>query len=156
MKRIAVLLTMLALVLSGCANTMGPKETGGTMIGAGTGALIGSQIGHGQGKLIAVAIGTLAGALVGQSVGQSLDRADQLAMQRNAQYALENTRTGTTTTWHNPDSGHSGSITPVQTYQTNQGQYCREYTQSVFIAGQQQQAYGTACRQPDGTWKIIK
>ena len=156
MKRIAVLMCICTLVLSGCAPEMGPKETGGTVIGAGTGALIGSQIGEGRGSLVAVAIGTLAGALIGQSVGRSLDRADQLAMERNAQYTLENARTGATTTWKNPDTGHYGTFTPTQTYQTSQGQYCREYTQTVTVAGQPQQAYGTACRQPDGTWKIVK
>ena len=45
---------------------------------------------------------------------------------------------------------------PVETYQTSSGQYCREYLQTVVIGGQQQQAYGTACRQPDGSWKIIR
>ena len=156
MKRLAALFLVFALLLAGCAPPMGPKETGGTLIGAGTGALLGAQIGHGRGRLVAVAIGTLAGALMGQEVGRSLDRADQLAMERNAQYALENTRTSVTTTWRNPDTGNYGSITPVETYQTRQGQYCREYTQTVVVAGQKQQAYGTACRQPDGTWLIVK
>lgn len=156
MKRTAALLMMLLLVLIGCAPQMGPKESGGTLLGAGTGALLGAQVGQGRGRLVAVAIGTLAGALIGQEIGKSLDRADQLAMERNAQYALENTRTYTTTTWRNPDSGNYGSITPVETYQTTQGQYCREYTQNVVVAGERQQAYGTACRQPDGTWKIVR
>jgi surface antigen len=150
------MLLILGLVLTGCAPSMGPKETGGTLIGAAGGAAIGSQIGHGTGRVIAVAIGTLAGALIGQEVGKSLDKADQLAMERNAQYALENTRTNVTTTWRNPDSGNYGSVTPIETYQTAGGQYCREYTQTVVVAGERHQAYGTACRQPDGTWKIIR
>ena len=87
------------MFLAGCAPQMGPKETGGTLLGAGAGALAGSQIGSGRGTLVAVAIGTLEGALIGQGIGQSLDRADQLMMERNAQYALESTRTNTTTTW---------------------------------------------------------
>lgn len=156
MKRILAIVLILGLVLTGCAAPMGPKETGGTIIGAGTGALLGSQVGSGRGTLVAVAIGTLAGALIGQGVGQSLDRADQLMMQRNAQYALENTRSNVATTWRNPDSGNYGSITPVETYQTSQGQYCREYTQTIVVGGKAQQAYGTACRQADGSWMIIK
>ena len=156
MKRIVTLLLAVALVVGGCAPEMGPKEGAGTVIGAGTGALLGAQVGRGPGRLVAVAIGTLAGALMGQEIGRSLDRADQMAMQQNAQYALENTRTNITTTWRNPDSGNSGSITPTETYQTNEGRYCREYIQKVWIAGKEQQAYGTACRQPDGTWKIVK
>lgn len=156
MKRTAALLMVLLMVLVGCAPEAGPKQRTGTLLGAGTGALLGAQVGQGRGRLVAVAIGTLAGALMGQELGKSLDRADQLAMEHNAQYALENTRTNATTTWRNPDSGNYGSITPVETYQTRQGQYCREYTQSVVVAGEHQQAYGTACRQPDGTWQIVK
>jgi len=156
MKRLAVFLLVLFLLLPGCAPNMGPKETGGTLLGAGTGALLGSQIGHGHGRLVAVAVGTMAGALIGQGIGQSLDRADRLAMERNAQYALENTRTDQPTTWENPDTGHSGAFTPTRTYQAAEGQYCREYIQTVRIGGQEQQAYGTACRQPDGTWMIIQ
>jgi hypothetical protein len=33
-------------------------------------------------------------------------------------------------------------------------QGCREFNTPVTIGGQQQQAYGTACLQPDGSWKI--
>jgi surface antigen len=33
---------------------------------------------------------------------------------------------------------------------------CREYTGTVTIAGKPQQAFGTACRQPDGTWRITE
>lgn len=32
--------------------------------------------------------------------------------------------------------------------------YCREYTQKMIVAGQTHTTYGTACRQPDGTWAI--
>jgi len=156
MKRTITIILMLLIVFAGCASPPGPKETGGTLIGAGAGALLGSQIGSGDGTLVAVAIGTLAGALIGQEVGKSLDRADTLAMERNAQYSLEHTKTNSTTSWRNPDTTNSGSLTPVETYQTREGQYCREYIQTVTVAGKKQQAYGTACRQPDGTWMIVR
>ncbi|HEY0902066.1 MAG TPA: hypothetical protein VGD95_08080 [Micavibrio sp.] len=35
------------------------------------------------------------------------------------------------------------------------GDYCREYTRTVSIGGRLQTAYGTACYQPDGDWKIV-
>lgn len=34
------------------------------------------------------------------------------------------------------------------------GQYCREYTQTMTIAGKTQKGFGTACLQPDGSWKL--
>jgi hypothetical protein len=33
-------------------------------------------------------------------------------------------------------------------------QGCREFNTPVTVGGQQQQAYGTACLQPDGSWRI--
>ena len=79
-----------------------------------------------------------------------------MAMQQNAQYALEYAPTNTSTPWRNPDSGNGGQVTPIETYQNKSGEYCREYRQTVWIGGEQHQAYGTACRQPDGSWKIIR
>ena len=155
MKHILIGILIAALLLPGCTQSMGPKEGTGTLLGAGAGAVLGSNIGKGKGNVVAIAIATLAGALFGQEIGRSLDRADRIAMGQNAQYSLEYTRTNETTTWQNPDSGHSGSMTPLHTYQTQNGQYCREYQQTVNIGGRQQQAYGTACRQPDGTWLIL-
>ncbi|MDH3703075.1 MAG: hypothetical protein OEU46_17350 [Alphaproteobacteria bacterium] len=32
---------------------------------------------------------------------------------------------------------------------------CREFQESIVIDGKPQRAYGTACRQPDGTWKRV-
>lgn len=33
---------------------------------------------------------------------------------------------------------------------------CQEYTKKVTIGGETQTIYGTACRQPDGTWDIVQ
>ena len=119
------------------------------------GGVAGAQVGDGRGKLVATGVGTLLGAVIGSEIGKSLDRADQLALQHQTQNTLENAPSGTTNTWHNPDSGNRGTITPTQTYQQGDGTYCREFTQTVTVAGETQQAYGTACRQPDGTWQIV-
>ena len=149
------LLGIAALALAGCSETTGSKEGLGTLLGAVAGGVAGAQVGDGRGRLIATGVGTLLGAVIGSEVGKSLDRADQLALQHQTQNTLENAPSGTTNTWHNPDSGNSGTVTPTQTYQQNDGTYCREFTQTVTVAGETQQAYGTACRQPDGTWQIV-
>ncbi len=154
MKRLVTLIAMLAL-LGACAAPMGPKEGTGTLLGAGTGALLGAQVGSGTGRLVATAAGTLLGALAGQDIGRSLDRADQAYMVSAAQSSLERSRTDEPTTWVNPDSGASGTVTPTHTYRAADGRYCREFTQAVTINGEVQQAYGTACRQADGTWKLV-
>jgi hypothetical protein len=39
-------------------------------------------------------------------------------------------------------------------YQSQSGQYCREYTSTVRVGGQLQQSYGTACLGQDGAWRV--
>ncbi len=152
-KTIAVVL--LGTLLTGCAN-MGQKETAGTVVGAGTGAVVGAQVGKGRGQLVGVAVGTLLGALIGGEIGRSMDRADQLAAQQAYQKA-QTAPIGQTIRWDNPDNGHYGTVTPVR-QGTNDatGEYCREFQQTVTIGGKSQQAYGVACRQPDGSWRIVQ
>lgn len=148
------LVGLMALALAGCTEKMGNKQAVGTLLGAAAGGLAGSQVGKGRGKLVATGVGTLLGALVGNEIGKSLDRADRLAMQHATHRSLEKAPTGKTTTWKNPDSGNQGSITPKKTFQRKDGTYCREFTQTITVGGRTEQAYGTACRQPDGTWKL--
>lgn len=155
MQKLAVV-TVLAVSLAACSGTgPGPKQTGGALLGGVGGAVAGAQFGQGTGKLAAVAAGTLLGALIGSEVGSSLDKADQLAMARTTQSSLETAPVGTSSTWRNPDSGHYGTVTPTSTYQNSSGQYCREFSQTVNIGGRSEEAYGTACRQPDGTWQVV-
>lgn len=151
------LATAAAVLLTGCQNMQdSPKQTMGTILGAGTGALIGSQIGGGKGQLAAVAIGTLAGAMIGSEIGKSLDNADRAISQRTSQNALETGRTGQTASWRNPDSGHSGTYTPTSTYRSPTGQDCREFEQTITVDGRTERAMGRACRQPNGTWQIVQ
>lgn len=144
----------LSLGLAACADT-GAKQTGGAVLGGLGGAVAGSQFGQGKGQLAAVAAGTLLGALLGSEVGKSLDRADKAALASTTQTTLENQPSGTSSNWSNPDSGNYGTVTPTRTYQTNGGQYCREYSQTINVGGRSEEAFGTACRQPDGTWKVV-
>ncbi len=155
MKKIASVLAI-AVMLGACAGDQGQKQTGGTLLGAGLGALAGSQIGSGSGQLVAVAVGALAGAYLGGEVGKSLDKADRIAMQNTTQRALETAPSGQQVAWRNPDSGNSGTIEPRRAVQESSGQYCREYQQTITVDGRSEQAYGKACRQPDGSWKIVK
>jgi surface antigen len=145
-----------ALAVSGCAEWQGqPKTAGGTIIGAGLGGLAGSQFGHGRGSLVTTGAGVLLGALLGSQVGQSLDRADRLTMEQTTQQTLEGTRTGEAVPWRNPDTGNYGTVRPVQTYQRAGGQVCREFQQTITVGGRTEEGYGTACRQPDGSWRIV-
>jgi len=147
---------VLAVALAACSNTgNGEKEMGGTLVGAGLGGLAGSQIGGGTGRLVATGAGVLLGGLLGNQVGKSLDNADRAEMQRAQQTAYA-APVGQQITWNNAQSGHSGTITPTRDGHDAGGNYCREFQQTINVGGQPQQGYGTACRQPDGTWKIVQ
>lgn len=140
-----------SLLVVGCAGTPPPtREEGGTLIGAVAGGVLGSTIGSGSGQAAAIFVGAILGAIAGREIGRGLDIQDEM----RAQQALEKSRTGDTTSWVDPDSGGTVSITPTRTYPKG-GTHCREYTSEVIVGGKREQAYGTACRQPDGTWKIV-
>lgn len=145
---------IIGLAVSACTPGR-EKEEAGTLVGAGAGAAIGSLIGHGGGNVAAIAIGGLLGGYAGNRIGAQLDERDQLAAAQAGQQALA-APMGQTITWNNPDSGHSGTVTPVRDGTDSTGAYCREYQQTIVVGGQTQQAYGTACRQPNGDWKIVK
>ncbi len=40
-------------------------------------------------------------------------------------------------------------------YTATNGQTCREYQTTVTVNGQPQDTHGTACLEPDGTWRIV-
>ncbi len=145
----------LAVGLAACAENRN-KETMGTLFGAAIGGLAGSAIDNdGAGGAAAITLGAIAGAAIGNSIGRELDEADRIRMYQTQQVAFEISPSHQTSEWVNPDTGARGSITPQPAYRSAQGQYCREYQQEVIVGGRSQQAYGTACRQPDGSWKII-
>jgi len=156
MKASKITAVVLATALTaGCVTQGNQKEIAGTLLGAGLGGLAGSKIGGGKGQLAAVAVGTLAGAYIGRGIGQSLDNMDKLYAER-AQAHASTAPVGETVTWNNPDSGHSGSVTAVRDgTHARTGAYCREYRTTVDVGGSTQEAYGTGCRQPDGSWQII-
>ena len=141
------------LLLVGCDN-MGPKEQGGMVVGGAAGALAGAQFGKGDGRLVATAIGTLLGAAVGSNVGASLDEVDQMKAQQAFNRATA-APVGQSITWNNPNTGHSGSVVAMRDGTSSTGDYCREFQTTVQIDGKDQKAYGTACRQSDGSWKVV-
>ena len=147
--------TLIALMTAACAQNgqYGTKQTVGALGGAAAGGLLGAQFGHGSGKLAATAAGVLIGALIGSEIGRSMDEVDRM----KAQQAYNQAATapiGQTIAWDNPNTGNYGTVVPIREGTKNTGEYCREFQQTVVIGGRQEDAYGTACRRPDGSWEI--
>jgi len=152
----AAVLVVLMFTVSSCAAMQqsyeeNPKAMLGGLLGAGAGAGIAALAGGSPAAIIGSAIG---GALLGGIVGHKMDDNDKQKATQAAQQAFEKNAAGQPSAWNNPDSGNSGSVTPTKTYQLANGQYCRQYEQTVTIGGEKHQTYGTACRQGDGTWQI--
>lgn len=144
------------LLLAACEpENWGGGETVGTLGGAAAGGLIGSQIGHGSGNAAATLTGVLLGGFIGNQLGGMVDDADRKRAAQAEQKAYT-APIGQQITWNNPQNGNSGTITPVRDGTDANGNYCREFQQTIIVGGQQQQAYGKACRQPDGSWKIVQ
>ncbi len=141
------------MTLAACSE--GHNETGATLGGAAIGGLIGSQFGgRGGGNAAMTALGVVAGGLVGNSIGKKMDRADHDRM-REAEQRAYGAPLNETIVWNNPSNGHSGTITPVRDGRRQSGEYCREFQSEINVGGQREKGYGTACQQPDGSWKIV-
>lgn len=145
----------LAVTLGGC---MGSNELAGTTIGGIAGGVIGNQFGDGDGKVAATALGAVIGASVGGALGRSLDEQSRAMVDQATHLAL--TSAGREPiVWDNPaNSGGpaTGQVRVVRDGSSSSGQPCREYVSTVRIAGESQEAYGVACREADGSWRIVQ
>lgn len=148
-----ILIALVAILTTGCSTVQSnPKTTIGAVGGGALGGLIAGAAGGSAGTIVA---STLGGIIVGGVIGKLLDDRDKRLAAEASQNALETAPSGRSVTWRNPDNEHSGAVTPVKTYQTPSGTYCREYEQIVTVDGKREKVYGTACRQPDGSWRNV-
>lgn len=146
----------MAVMLAGCAaDGRTDKEALGTLLGAAAGAWAGSSVGKGDGKVVATAVGTMLGATIGNQIGKTMTEVDRQRA-RDAEQRAYVAPIGETIVWNNPQSGNSGTVTPVRDGRTMSGEYCREFQTEVTIGGQRQNAHGVACKQGDGSWKIVE
>ncbi len=77
----------------------------------------------------------------------------QQRAQEQAQIDAATAPVGSTITWNDANAG--GSVAVLRDGHSSDGQYCREFQQTVTVGGRSEQAYGTACQQPDGAWHIV-
>jgi surface antigen len=127
------------------------REDLGRALGAVAGGVTGYQFGGGHGKAAAVIGGTIIGALIGGNIGRSMDDLDQNCVGQILEHAPPNQPI----TWRDQGGAGRYEVIPSPAYQDRQGRYCREYQSTATIGGQSQPTYGTACRQPDGSWQIV-
>lgn len=135
-------LVVALMTAAGCAT----KRQTGAVAGGAAGAAAGAAVGDRTGAVV----GGLLGALLGSEVGRHMDENDR----RETSYALEQNKVGETKVWTDPDTGDRYAVTPTNTY--NKGNSpCRDFIITREANGRQYESRETACRQSDGTWKVI-
>jgi surface antigen len=126
------------------------RDAVGAALGGLAGAAVGSAVTHGRDRAAGIVGGGVVGALVGAALGRAMDQADQVCVGE----ALEHAGNGERIVW-TAAGGPAYEVVPTETFQADDGRYCREYQTTVIIGGQAERAYGTACRQPDGQWEKV-
>ena len=143
-----LVISLVGTLAIGCATT---REEAGALTGMAAGAAIGSAVGGGRGNALAIWLGAVVGANIGSTIGRYMDEQDRIRMSG----IMETQRTNVASSWVNPDTQYRYEVTPTRTYTAPEGP-CREFTIDAKIGGKTEEVYGTACRQADGSWKVIK
>ncbi len=138
-----------SFALSGCASLN--NEDAGVLAGGVIGGLVGSRFGGGAGQVIAAGAGTLVGAYLGGRIGKTMDKQDQMHMQK----VLETSKTGQVVRWTNPDSGNRYIVKPTKTFY-KKNLPCRQFSTTAYIEGKKEIIYGKACRDSHGKWQMLK
>ena len=127
------------------------RELIGAVLGGAAGAVIGSRIGERDERFITTVGGAVIGAVVGGAIGKSMDDADQAC----AAQALEYANFKQSVRWQNKARGSWYTMTPIGLVPADgKGHECRRYSMLTEGGGQKQTTQGTACRQPDGSWRL--
>lgn len=142
------LVALLAGALLVLATSCATRQETGALTGAAAGGALGGAVT--DGNAAGMLVGAVLGAVVGSEIGAELDRRDRI----RAAQVLEYNATNEPTHWVNPDSGYEYTMTPVETYRQPDGTPCREFRMLADVRGRAENVYGTACRQPDGSWRF--
>ena len=126
------------------------RELVGGILGGVAGGVVGSQVGKGSTRTAVTIGGTIVGVLIGGAIGRSMDEADHACVA----HTLEQAPPRHAVTWSDPHGRHY-EVVPLDSYEGAQGRTCREYRTTATIGGSNQQIYGTACRDADGSWQRV-
>ncbi len=168
----AVPLLAVAVALAGCAGkgagNPGPGASGGdggfgipdgtcnkkaigAVMGGAIGGVIGAQMGEGTSRRIAILVGAAAGTLIGSHVGRKMDEADRACIGE----ALEKSGDNRTVAWASGDGSTTYRVTPLAPMpQTDPA--CRMFELQAATAAGSSTSKAQACRDADGSWRVIE
>ncbi len=81
--------------------------------------------------------------------------ADRAAMATAVREALETRTSGETIMWTG-NAAFSGQVTPIATYRSQSGHWCREYLKQYRFDGRSIEIKGIACRTEGGDWVPVQ
>lgn len=144
-------------VVGGCASIeeqygIGIKTQVAAAGGAAAGGLIAAAAGAGSAW---IATSLFLGALAGGAAGEFLNADDKARMAQSGYEALKSRAPDSQTAWRNPATGNSGATTIDEWYVNADGVECKRFTQTITADGKGYEVTGAACRQADGTWKVV-
>src|SRR6201986_3452143 len=127
----------------------GKDHTGGTILGAIAGGVLGGAVSHGNGG--AVIGGALLGGLAGNAISRDMDCEDRSYAVRSYDDSFHG-QIGRRYEWHRgPNRGYI--VTNREYFRGRR--LCRDFTQVVYRRGREFDRDGTACRRRDGEWEFM-
>ena len=152
MTKTMMMLATAALVCSATASRAdgcsGHDHTGGTIVGAIAGGVIGGAVSHGNGG--AVVGGAILGGLVGNALSRDVECVDR-RYAYDSYYRGLNGDIGVQVAWRNDTYGDYGYFVPVREYYRS-GVRCRDFRTVTYKRGREVVRTGVACRRGDGQW----
>jgi surface antigen len=127
------------------------KKAIGAIMGGAIGGVIGAQVGDGASRNIAILVGTAAGALIGSQVGRKMDEADRACVGE----ALEKAGDNRTVAWASGDGGTTYRVTPLAR-RPDTDPACRMFELQAATSAGASTSNAQACRDPDGSWRVIE
>ncbi len=164
-RKIAKFTTVIALSAGLIAAGVGPSRAGdldplfGGLIGGGLGAGVGYAAGKSRGATIGGILGLGLGALIAAAADNDRHHPRQIAYAPPppvyAPPAYEPPyQQGAYHQPYQPAPVYGQQPDPYGGTRYSQN-YCRQYNGSVSVNGNTYPSYGTACLQPDGTWRMV-
>jgi|GEM_PF-2636253 len=151
MKQIITKLSIVALMVSLAACSTNTRQDN-TVVGAGTGAVVGGLLGAIGGGWV-IAAGAVVGGVVGGVVGHSMDSTDTVAINTS----MDKNSINVPSNWTNTKTGTWYKITPTSPVMAYKGStYCRHYTVYTKHNGKSTHTNGVACRNSDGLWQQVR
>jgi len=165
-------LLALVLAVTGCAGSNtgnpGPGASGGdgglgipegtcnrkaigALMGGAIGGVIGAQVGDGASRNIAILVGAAAGTLIGSHIGRKMDEADRACVGE----ALEKAGDNRTVAWASTDGSTTYRVTPLAR-SPDTDPACRMFELQAATTAGSSTSKANACRDRDGTWRVIE